>query len=48
MTVYQSAYFVVRDDAPADCEKVIREFVENVRHNEPDTLLYTAVQEKSG
>jgi len=46
MTVYQSAYFVVRDDALADCEKVIREFVDYVRANEPDTLLYTSLQEK--
>ena len=46
MPVYQSAYFVVRDDALADCEKVIHEFVEYVRDNEPDTLLYTSLQEK--
>ena len=46
MPVYQSAYFVVRDDALAVCEKAIREFVEYVRENEPDTLLYTSLQEK--
>jgi hypothetical protein len=46
MPVYQSAYFVVRDDALAVCEKAIREFVEYVRDNEPDTLLYTSLQEK--
>ena len=46
MAVYQSAYFVVRDDALADCEKAIREFVNYVRDHEPDTLLYTSLQEK--
>ena len=46
MPVYQSAYFVVRDDARAVCESVIREFVEYVRSHEPDTLLYTSLQEK--
>ena len=46
MTVYQSAYFVVRDDALADCEKAIREFVDYVRDHVPDTLLYTSQQEK--
>ena len=46
MPVYQSAYFVVRDDALAVCEKAIREFVEYVRENEPGTLLYTSLQEK--
>jgi len=46
MPVYQSAYFVVRDDALAVCEKAIREFVEYVRDNEPYTFLYTSLQEK--
>jgi quinol monooxygenase YgiN len=46
MTVYQSAYFVVREDALADCEKAIRAFVDYLRDHEPDTLLYTALQEK--
>jgi hypothetical protein len=38
MPVYQSAYFVVRDDAREVCENAIREFVEYVRGNEPDTF----------
>ena len=46
MPVYQSAYFVVREDALAICEKAIREFVEYVRDNEPNTLRYTSWQEK--
>ena len=46
MPVHQTAYFVVRDDALEICQKVIREFVEHVRANEPDTLLYTSLCEK--
>lgn len=46
MPIHQTAYFVVRDDALEICEKAIREFVEYVRENEPDTLLYTSLQEK--
>jgi quinol monooxygenase YgiN len=46
MPIHQTAYFVVRDDARDACEKIIREFVEYVRDHEPDTLLYTSLQEK--
>lgn len=46
MSIYQTAYFVVRDDALEVCQQVIREFVDYVRANEPDTLLYTSLQEK--
>lgn len=46
MPIYQTAYFVVRDDALDVCQKAIREFVEYVRENEPDTLLYTSLSEK--
>jgi len=46
MPIHQTAYFVVRDDAMDVCEKAIREFVDYVRQNEPDTLLYTSLQEK--
>lgn len=44
--IHQTAYFVVRDDALDVCQKAIREFVEYVRANEPDTLLYSSLQEK--
>ena len=47
MPIHQTAYFVVRDDAVEGCEKAIREFVEYVRQNEPDTLLYTSLREKA-
>ena len=46
MTIHQTAYFVVRDDALESCEKAIREFIEYVRENEQNTLLYTSLQEK--
>ncbi len=44
--IHQTAYFVVRDDALTICEKAIREFVQYIRDNEPDTLLYTSLQEQ--
>ena len=46
MPIHQTAYFVVRDDALEFCQKAIREFVEYIRVNEPDTLLYTSLHEK--
>jgi len=46
MPIHQTAYLVVRDDALETCQKAIREFVVYVRANEPDTLLYTSLQEK--
>lgn len=47
MPIHQTAYFVVRDDAVEVCEKAIREFVDYVRQNEPETLLYTSLREKA-
>ena len=46
MLIYQTAYFVVRDDALEICQKTNHEFVDYVRENEPDTLLYTSLQGK--
>ena len=46
MPIYQTAYFVVRDDALEISQKAIREFVDYVREHEPETLLYTSLQEK--
>ena len=46
MSVHQTAYFVVRDDALKKCQMAISEFVDYVRENEPDTLLYTSMQGK--
>jgi quinol monooxygenase YgiN len=36
----------VRDDALEICQNAIHEFVDYVRENEPDTLLYISLQEK--
>ena len=46
MSIHQTAYFVVRDDALDVCKDAIREFVNYVRENEPNTFLYTSLQEK--
>ena len=46
MTIYMTAKFEVKEEAMDVCKQVIQEFVEDVRANEPDTLLYTSLQEK--
>ena len=46
MPVHMTARFEVRPDKLIECQKAIREFVDYVRMNEPDTLLYTSLQEK--
>ena len=46
MTIHQIAYFVVLDHTLEVCQDAIREFVDYVRDNEPDTLVYTSLQEK--
>ena len=46
MSIHQTAYFVVRDDALEVCKKAIHEFVDYVRENEPNTFLYTSLQAK--
>ena len=46
MSIHQTAYFVVREDKLETCQQVIREFIDYVRENEPDTILYTSLQEK--
>jgi quinol monooxygenase YgiN len=46
MSIHQTAYFVVRDDALEVCQNAIRDFVNYVRENEPNTFLYTSLQAK--
>ena len=46
MTVYQIARFQVRENELGECIAAIEEFVAYVRVNEPDTLLYTSLQQK--
>jgi quinol monooxygenase YgiN len=40
-----TARFETQPDKLAVCAEAIREFVEYVRANEPDTLLYTSLQD---
>lgn len=46
MTIYMTAKFEVKKEALEICMQTIREFVDYVRANEPDTILYTSMQEK--
>jgi|SRR5687768_6115753 len=46
MTIYMTAKFEVKEDALELCKQTIQEFVEAVRVSEPDTLLYTSLQDK--
>jgi quinol monooxygenase YgiN len=46
MPIYMTARFEVQKDALEVCKQTIQEFVEYVRANEPDTILYTSLQEK--
>src|SRR5215207_9816150 len=46
MPIYMTARFEVQKETLEVCGQTIREFVGYVRANEPDTLLYTSLQEK--
>lgn len=46
MSVYMTARFEVQKEALEVCKQAIQEFVDYVRANEPDTILYTSLQEK--
>lgn len=45
MSIHMTARFEVQAGKLAACEHAIREFVGYIRANEPDTLLYTSMQE---
>jgi hypothetical protein len=45
MPIYMTARFEVQEEALEICKQTIQEFVDYVRANEPDTILYTSVQE---
>ncbi|SRR6266498_3058969 len=46
MPIYMTAEFEVQREALEVCQQTIREFVDYIRANEPDTILYTSLQEK--
>ena len=46
MTIYMTAKFEVRNEVLEVCKQSIQEFIDYIRANEPDTILYTSVQEK--
>ena len=46
MPIYMTARFEAKKEALEICQQTIREFVDYVGANEPDTLLYTSLQEK--
>jgi hypothetical protein len=46
MPIYMTARSGVQKDALEVCKQTIQEFVDYVRANEPDTILYTSLQEK--
>lgn len=46
MSIYMTARFEVQKEALDVCQQVIQDFVDYVRANEPETVLYTSLQEK--
>jgi quinol monooxygenase YgiN len=46
MNIYMTARFEVQNNALEVCRQTVQEFVDYVRANEPDTILYTSLQEK--
>ena len=48
MPIWKTAAFRVKPESRARCEAAIREFVDAVRANEPETLHYTSLRQGDG
>lgn len=46
MTIYMTARYEIKNESLEVCKQTIQEFVDYVRANEPDTILYTSLHEK--
>ena len=44
MSIYKTARFQIRSDEVETAKQAVREFVDYIKANEPDTLIYSSVQ----